>query len=249
MNRRLEEIHKKNAEYEKKSPYNFCDRWCERCPGEKQIRCSLYNDELERKMICIAHGKDEDDAQMTERILEEQYKETDKKLSEDIDKSNIDLDFPEIDEDALKAEEAIELEDLPEDIQKHIRFVMNNPLDITAMQYQKKTHDFLKKTYYKNENLNRELKYSFETIAWYYTLLSAKLHRALCGFHEPGCKGDLSLYDAIAQFQICKKAISESIEALNRIKKRFPAYNLQILKLLALLQNISSRIEILEAGL
>lgn len=249
MSKRLREIMKKNEEFEKETPYNFCDRWCERCVHEKQIRCTLYKDELERKMTCIAHGRDEDDPEITKAVMETQYQGLDEKLSEQIDKFGVDLDNPDIDEDDLNEEDAVDFEDLPSDIQRHIQFVENNPLDATAKNYSDKTHAFLKKTFYGNKKNAPEIKSDFETISWYHMLLPAKLHRALCGFHEPATEGDISLYDAVAQLQICKKAITESIKALRKIDKGIASCHKQISLLLALLHNIYDRIETMENGI
>src|SRR3989338_505367 len=113
MNKRLKEIHEMNARWEKESPYNFCDRWCERCVHEKQIRCTLCKDELERKITCIAHGRDEDDQEITKAIIEAQYKALDEQLSEYMDKFGIDLDNPDIDEDGIDEQNAVDFEDLP----------------------------------------------------------------------------------------------------------------------------------------
>ena len=63
---RLRKIEAGNAKLERETPFNFCDRWCERCIPEKQMRCKLYQDELEQKLACIAHGKDEHDPETTE---------------------------------------------------------------------------------------------------------------------------------------------------------------------------------------
>ena len=245
MSERLEKILKENAEFEKKSPYNFCDRWCERCPHEMQVRCRLYLDEFERKASCIAHGRAEDDSEITEAVMEAQYKQVDDMLNEHIEKVDIDLDNPDIGKDGLSDDGFVEFEDLPAEIQKHIRFVENNPLDATAKEYRRRANDFLEKTFYKDESANPELRHNFETISWYHTLLEVKLHRALCGFHEPASEGDISLCDAVAQFQICQKAIKESLMALKKIKGTFPSFNKQIIELLALLCNISSRIDLL----
>jgi len=249
MSKRLEEIRKKNAEFEKESPYNFCDRWCERCVHEKQIRCTLYKDELERKITCIAHGRDEDDPEITKAIMDAQYKEVDEKLSEYMDKFGIDLDNPDIDEDELDEEHLIDFNDLPEDIQKHIKFVENNPLSATAEQYCKKAHEFLKKIFYKDEKKYAALNYDFQTVSWYHTLLPAKLQRALAGFHEPVSEDDFSLCDAVAQFEICKKAIRESVGALRKIDQTLVSYHLKILELIAILHNIYSRIEVMEESI
>ncbi len=83
-------------------------------------------------------------------------------------------------------------------------------------------------------------------VVWYHTLLPAKLHRALCGFHEPTTEGDISLNDAVAQFEICKKAINESAGALRKIGKNLTVYQKQIAELLVLLNNIYSRIKLIE---
>lgn len=247
MNKRLEEIRKKNAEFEKESPYNFCDRWCERCIHEKQICCALYKDELERKITCIAYGRDEEDPEITKAVMEEQYKKVDELLSEHMDKLNIDLDNPDIDENDLDEEDAIDFEDLPPDIQKHIKLVENHSLGATARNYLDKTHAFLKETFYRDEKVYPKLKYDFETVAWYHTLLPAKLHRALCGFHEPATEGDISLHDAVAQFDICLKGIEGSIRALRNIVDVLSLHKAQITILIVLLNNLDDRIKIMLA--
>lgn len=235
MNRRLQDIRRKNAEFERESPYNFCDRWCERCTHEKQIRCSLYQDEFERKITCIAHGREPDDPEMTAEVMEKQYEALDKLMEEH--EEEIEINFDEIDDPEF------------EKIKEHIKFIENNPLPVSAEQYRKKAHEFLKDTFYKEEKKYSALNYDFQTVAWYHTLLSVKLQRALAGFHEPASEGDLSLYDAVAQFEICKKAIRESIVALRKIELKFPSFHMQILELLALLNNIHSRIVAMEESI
>lgn len=249
MSKKLQEILRKNMEFEKESPYNFCDKWCEHCLHEKQICCTLYKDELERKITCIAHGRDEDDLEIREAVMDAQYKVIDEKLREHMDKIGIDLDNPDIDEDKFNEVDAIDFEDLPPDIQKHIRFVENNPLDKAAENYCHKACAFLKETFYKNKSAYLSLKYDFEAVSWYHTLLPAKLHRALCGFHEPASECDISLCDAVAQFQICKKAITQSVEAFRKIAKSYVSFQAQIQTMLALLHNIYSRIEKLEESI
>ena len=231
MNERLQRILKENAEFEKKSPYNFCDRWCERCPHEKQVCCCLYLDEFEQKTTCIAHGREPDDPEITTEVLRKQLEGVEDTIEEFMEDNEI--DFNDIDDSEFKR------------IKERINLGENNSLNRTAEQYRKKTYVFLKNTFYKNEAAYSEFKYYFETISWYHTLLPVKLHRALCGFHESAVDGDLSLCDAVAQFEICKKAAKESIKSLRKIKKVFPGYRIQITGLIALVHNIYSRIEIL----
>lgn len=225
---RLRKIVEENARWEKESPYNFCDRWCERCPAERQGRCTLYLDELERQVTCIAHGREPDDAEMTQEVMEKQFEATAEALEDFLEEEGIDLDA-----------------DIPEmqKIKGHMEFVRDNPLEKTARQYGRMAHEFLKETFFTPKNAASELVYDFETVAWYHTLLPVKLHRALCGFHEPAVEGDVAMCDTVAQFAVCQKAIRQSTEALRRIKPHYPQYNTLLIQILALLQNILSRIE------
>lgn len=249
MNIRLREILLKNAESEKESPYNFCDRWCERCVHEKQVRCSLYKDDLERRLVCIAHGRDEDDAEITKAVMEAQYEGVEEKMDEQPVKFGIDLDGLGIGEIEPDEDDAIEMGDLPPDIQEHIRFVESNPLDAAAKEYSKRAHEFLQETLYAKNRVSAEHRYDLETLSWHHTLLPAKIRRALCGFHEPVSEGDISLYDAVAQFQICKKVVAESVDALRRQETLYPSFKTRIQAMLALLHNINSRIGKMEEGI
>lgn len=231
-NSKLEKIREENTKFEKEAPYNFCDRWCERCSHEKQKNCKVYQDEFEQKLTCIAYGREPDDLEITREVMEKQYKDLEKVFEGH--EEELGIDFDEINDPEF------------EKIKEHIKFMENNPLQITAEQYLSKAHNFLEATFYKNDSLEPSLVYDFQTISWYHTLLPVKLNRALAGFHEPACEGDISLCDAVAQFEICKKAISESTKALRKIREHFPKQRIQILELLAILPNIHSRIELLE---
>jgi hypothetical protein len=145
-----------------------------------------------------------------------------------------DVDFNEIDDPEFKK------------IKEHMDFVESNTLQITAEKYLDKTHEFLEAVFYKNTDFKHELTYNLETISWYHTLLPVKLNRALSGLHEPACEGDISLYDAVAQFEICKKAIDESNKAFKKIKQHFPSHHAKISEFIAILSNMRSRIELLE---
>lgn len=244
---RYKKITEENKKFEEESPYNFCDRWCERCIHETQMRCKIYLDDLERRATCIAHGKDEDDLEITKEVMRAQYANTEKGLEEAVEKFGIDLDFP--DGEGLDEENRVEFEDLPEELQAHIKFVESHPLPSTVEQYRKRCHEFLKDNFYEEKKIAPDIKYNFETIAWYHTLLPAKLQRALAGFHEPVSEGEFALYDTVAQFIICKKAIQESVKALRAIQPRYLKIKNTITELLALLHNIFDRIEAMEESI
>lgn len=246
---RYKKIIEENKKSEEKSPYNFCDRWCERCVHEKQMHCKLYLDDLERRASCIAHGKDEDDPEITEAVMEAQYADIEEGFKDAEKKFGIDLDFPEIDESELDEEGFVELEDLPPELQAHIKFVKNHPLPRTVEQYHKRCHTFLKENFYEENNIEPEIKYHFQTVSWYHTLLPAKLQRALAGFHDPVSEKEFALYDTVAQLITCKKAIQESVKALRVIQPLYPKHKNTITELLALLHNIFDRIEAMEESI
>lgn len=229
---RLKRIRQENLKFELEAPYNFCDRWCERCIAEKQNRCRLYLDEFEQKITCIAHGKEPDDPEITSEVMRRQYETVEENLEKFVEENGI--EFEDLDKEA---------QDL---IKKQEEFIENNPLHKTAEVYLNKARKLLKETFYKREAADTRYTSEFEIVAWYHTLLPAKLHRALCGFHEPSAEGDISLHDAVAQFEICKKAINESAGALRKIGKNLIVYQKQIAELLALLNNIYSRIKLIE---
>jgi hypothetical protein len=247
ISKKLKEIYRKIAELEKESPYNYCDRWCERCSHEKQMRCEIYKDELERRITCIAHGREEDDPEITKAVMEAQYNDIDGDLESGEESPHMDLDYT--DPEDLDEDDLIDFEELPPEVQKHIRFIESNPLLKTAENYAHKAHCFLEKTFFGKRRIPADVKEDFLTVAWYHTLIPAKLRRALSGFHEPMSEGDLSLYDSVGQFNVCLKGIRESVRSFNNIKKRRVKQKQQILLLLALLRNMESRIKLVLEGI
>lgn len=234
MNKRLPEILAKNAEWEKETPYNFCDRWCERCAPDKQILCKLYLDELEQKITCIAHGREPDDAEMITEVMEKQYEALEKIMEEFDGAADIDPDI----ENNMEQEE----------MQTEIKILEHADLLDTAEQYHKKAHALLEKTFY-NKTVPKPLNCDFENLAWYHTLLPVKLKRALNSFCETSLGDDVGLCDAVAQFEICKKAVTLSLDALRKIQGAFPSSGEQVSELMAILHKILGRIQVLEESI
>jgi len=232
---RLRRIRQENAKFEQEAPYNFCNRWCEHCIAEKQNRCRLYLDEFEQKITCIAYGRESDDPEISAGVMRQQYEAIEENMEKFIEENGI--EFGELDEG------------LQEAIKKQEEFIENNPLHKTTQAYHNKAHKLLEETFYKKETTDSQFTSEFEIVSWYHTLFLAKLYRALCGFHEPATEGDIALNDAVAQLDICKKAINESSGALRKIGKNLTDYQKQIAELIALLSNIHSRIEMLEQSI
>ena len=184
-------------------------------------------------MTCIAHGKDEQDPEITEAVVRRQLEALGEKVEEFLEESEIDLDSWEGPEG--------------EAIRQHVQFAENHPLPATAEAYRKRTHAFLEEAVYpKRASLDPALCYDCETVNWYHTLLPVKLKVALAGFHEPAAEGDLSLYHAVGQLEVCKKAAQESEGAFRRIRARLPTDHRRIGELLVLLRNMDERIRLME---
>jgi len=230
INRKLERIRRENAGLEKEAPYNFCDRWCQRCTKEKQSRCHLYLDDFEREITCIAYGKNSNDPEVIAGLMDKQIEELE----------GLDSQFlPDLEGDCA-TDDSFDVDDSEEEaIQAYLD---NHPLQRTAEQYRLKARDFLKDFFHKNQDAIARFNYDFETIAWYHTLLAAKMHRALYGLYEANDEDEFGLCDAVAQLAICKKAINESVRSLRELKKNLSDSRNVIVGLLAILNNISSRI-------
>jgi len=203
MEEKLKKIYQINSELEKQTPYNFCDRWCERCPLETRMRCSLYMDDVDRQVTNIAHGRDPDDLEIFEEDLQDQFNS----LKEHIE--------PWMEEIDIADDEGFELDQSDEDgwekMQQRHQQVRILPLLKVVQQYSHKTHEFLKANYYYKNGMNAETKFEFEPLSWYHTLLPAKMYRALCGLADYNADGnEMELCDTIAQFEISKKSIQDS---------------------------------------
>ena len=123
-------------------------------------------------------------------------------------------------------------------------------MQVTAKNYMRKIHDFLKETFYpKAESMAQELYNDYQTISWYHILLPVKMHRALRGLYASNRfdeEDDFGLCDAVAQLAVCKKAIKNSRQALNNIVQKNTQYKTRIRYFLSLLDNMFSRIELIE---
>ena len=238
---RLKKIEAENKKYEQETPFNFCDRWCARCIYEKQMRCKLYQDELEQKLTCIAHGKDENDWEITEQVMRRQFDDREKRIQNSIEEHGIDI-YSDFDQEDFYDSEEIANPPKP---------LKDDSLVAAANEYLRRAHEFLEATFFDKNIVAARLTGDFETVTWYHTLLAVKLQRALSGFGDLDDDDEegFALNDSVAQFAVCQKAIKESIKALRNIQPDYPSQKTVIVQLLALLTNIEHRIKKLEQSI
>lgn len=88
-----------------KLPFNYCDRWCERC--ETRRNCRVYVMELERNAKYLARGKDPKSMESALETIEENFAMIGKMLEKDMKKWGIDPNnLPVEEEEEFNAEES-----------------------------------------------------------------------------------------------------------------------------------------------
>jgi hypothetical protein len=158
--------------------YNYCDRWCEHCSFRD--RCFLYNKEKARMEEHIQKGEEPFDMEIVLKDVKESFTETRELISK------------------YAQEQGIELDSLPEVEYKTVD-VERHPLYKLAHKYMDVTHKFLKelRKILEAEGISladrieivaspeesidklKQLASWYEIIAWYHTLIPAKVYRAL----------------------------------------------------------------------
>lgn len=195
--------------------YNYCDRWCERCP--LRHKCYLYAKEQKRIAKHKAKGEDPYDWNIVMQDVKENFDETLKLLHKTAEEQGIDLN-------TLPEEEYKEYD--PD----------NHPLMKVANTYLKMAQKFLKKLQQtiQTEGVDltkrveiipsakgdigtlRKVVSSYEVISWYHTLIPVKIHRALQSKMEIEAD-EFAQSDADASAKIAYIGIIKSIDALELI--------------------------------
>ncbi len=195
--------------------YNYCDRWCERCPlGHK---CLLNAKEEKRLAKHKKKGEDPYDWDIIMQDMKEDFDETIKLLHKMAEERGIDLDV------------------LPDE--EYERYdASNHPIMKTANGYLSMAREFLEKL---RETIQKEgvdlskrieiiptaegdittlrkIVSSYEVIIWYHTLISVKVHRALQGKMESE-PGEFSQSDADGSAKVAYIGIMNSMNALKII--------------------------------
>jgi hypothetical protein len=194
-------------------PYNYCDRWCDRCAIDK-TRCLLYQTEMDERLHREIDGLGEasaeevvgrivEDARKALRLVEEQVREMG------------------MDPEALKREAAPEAP----------REKSDDPLVVEAMLAAKAVAAFVREH---GPGHDREAQLLRRSLA----LLGPKLGRATM---EAG--DEVEAADAILQAQVAHRAFASIAAALEAIRRRQPELGDQMLDLLAFLKRLRLEIE------
>jgi len=175
--------------------FNYCDRWCERCP--LAARCRVYAMEQE-----YADDGRNANQQAYWRNLQNIFTETKEMLREAAAERGIDID-------ALDLKEACEI------IEEKRRAVEQQHLMKLAEKYTKQASVFLKAQDLSGGTDNQTQLEMLQTIGWYHFFIAAKINRALYAEadYEEDADFDAFRNDGDGSIKVALIAIDRSITA------------------------------------
>ncbi len=126
------------TDFFRKMPFNYCDRWCERC--DYKNGCEVYQEEFAARFNHIIKGENPDDPEVFFKDIKEKFKKIKKSLKKNISKKGVSLKMTKnyMDED----------EDLEDKIEK---IIGKSHIYKETMIFTEKTGFFLKKIYFEYE--------------------------------------------------------------------------------------------------
>lgn len=241
--------------------YNYCDYWCARCPFTRRCRNFAMGPELTR----LAKGEVPEDHDATNRGFWDQLAERvrNKTVESRLAPSWDDAGRGDSEWDDLQPDPAYEERErsLEESMAKH-------PLVVGSQEYMLRVGRWLKaavgdlKAFAQellesagdafdnadHEEQAREMGDLIDVVAWYHTLVRAKLARAVRSLLESGDKDvpevlvESRSYDANGSAKLSLVSIERSIAAWLRLRELLPAQEGEILSLLAILGRLRKRL-------
>jgi len=223
--------------------YNYCDRWCERCPFT--ARCLVFATEKADGAFDDSEIDDINNAKFWQK-LESTFKEVRQMIVEWAEEEGIDL-------------EAIEGEDLLADREQQRNDAKQHQLYLAARDYaslvqqwfenelalERSVHDDTTGTVNSSEE-DIDVSDAVEVVRWYQFLIPSKTFRALMGFeHEPvaGPVDDDGMNEVISNHsdgsaKVALIAIDRSLNAWRILQRSLPEKTESILPMLVKLDRL-----------
>lgn len=211
------------------SPFNFCDRFCERCE-EFRDNCKIYQDDLRFKAQCQLEGKDPYDIKVVFGQVEKNMEIVLKILRETIKKEGI----------KITKEDAEEYE---KEQKTREGKVINNPLYKKCLIFSKATSEFLEdfgKSFEERPWILASLQNEIEELSFYCHLVSVKSCTALHSkIEEENLKKKPPYFDsevssALGFYSLfsCQRSLESILNLMNEMEKSWVS---QINKLLEII--------------
>lgn len=189
-----------------RTPFNFCDRWCERC--RLTSICTVYKENEKDKKRALKEGKDPNSWEFTFEVLRKNFRKISTMIARDAKRLGIDMD------ELMKADESEQ-----ERYEAEKERLNDHPLYILANRWSDYIHAFLKQ--FTEVPIETSLNVAVETrevLNWYQTLIPAKVYRALSGLQEEIDNPEkLRTYDDKTSALIAYNGLMQASEALVRL--------------------------------
>jgi len=203
--------------------YNYCDRWCERCPLTS--RCLVYATEQEDN-----NSSDNHDIRNEEfwRKLSDIFQETREMISEWAKEAGVDLLEP-AEEDEVR-------------YRKRRQLVDNHPLTKAGKRYANAASDWLREL---DQTLElSDLEDAREVIQWYQYQIAVKTMRALSGSREEEDPEIVEFpRDSDGSAKVALIGIDRSIAAWRLMQLSLPERTASIVPLILQLERLRQRLE------
>lgn len=201
--------------------YNYCDRWCERCPLAN--KCLVYAKDHKRLLEHRKKGENPYDWKIVMQDVGESFKEAIQMLHKIADEQGIDLE-------ALPNEEYKEPDPSGHPLYKRAHNYMN-----FASKFLKRLRESIQAEgvdlserievippSIKDVRTLREIVSCYETISWYHTLVPAKIYRALTQEFDEDIDKEMAQIgqdDANGSAKVAYDGLVKSISALQKVYK------------------------------
>lgn len=208
--------------------YNYCDRWCERCPFTSRcMNFALHKEEL--------GDPQELDPESQEFLgkLHELFDITVEMLQEMAAEQGIDID-------------ALETDDPPPSKRRHHDTAKNNPCARAAKEYSQVAEDWLssfEKTF-PGFSPHDDAQEIFDVIRWYKHQIYIKIRRALHGIQETSWSAETEFYrDSDGSAKVALLGIDRSLAAWTELKHQLPEHRKRLAKICLHLEKLRQSIE------
>jgi len=220
--------------------YNYCDRWCERCPLTH--RCLLFHQETQLRAATlsgVAEDDEEDDWGNVLNSLKETFQQTRAMVEEKAEEMGVDLSKETLDRiDAQQRRKRKRIAKHPLRVKSH-KWAMDCHRLLeklsTLIHEQERTGEF-------TESL-AELQESFLVLSWYHMQIAVKIDRALHGLRMKEDMPARVSHDAKGSAKVAFLGISKCLDALTKFYELYQPMHTEIMPLLTVLYEMMEEVD------
>lgn len=218
--------------------YNYCDRWCERCPMTD--RCFLYYQDSIRRTQHESQGENPYDMNIILEDVQQNLKETVDLLQREAAGMGIQISEP-----AAEPEKPA-----PQKEPKRL----THPLHVKAHHFANAVHKFLETlsseihTQKRKEVAPEELadaQECFEILSWYHMQIAVKIDRALTRRIDDSSKSSESSFpDADGNAKVAHLGMLKMLDGMMKIHQWNSSWNLELMPLFTELYELIEQVDL-----